>query len=467
MRFLNDPEWGQELAKARKGVWSERLIEIINERLLLVCQTLTLDNVDIHSYLIDKVVSLPDPSKPDTMKQTVFATPSNANKQAINHIFTKAMSTSLPNNMLPIRVVADFWGQLDKLSNKDKAYIMGLDESKFGRLAPFLDLIIGMPVMVTQNAEPRKGIANGTFGILEDIQFPQDTLFRKVYDNVIEVEVLVPSKLPTLAWIRTNRGEGAVAPPVNGENSLQNRTDLFPIYPCKPFRSGPAIKLVSHDSVIKNLKITQLPIIPCSASTAYKLQGETLESEVIVDWKSEQGIINKRQQAYLMLSRCTTRNALITLNKFTDYLVKWFVPEQDVLEEDDRLKRLSEKLIIEMNEEEDNYFNSLNLETRKEKQIEPSKRNSTDNSYLENKQLSENYDNNDNNKHKINIISGSMDYNLAPVNYEVGHVEQLLNIDVINLLSERKQILTVEEKVIVQTLLNIDQENQDDIIIQR
>ena len=349
MRFLKDPEWGNELADARKGLWSKRLIEIINDRHLVTTEIIELNNKDIHSFLIDQVVSLPDSSKSQTMSKTVFATPSNASKQAINHTFTKAFSSSMPDNMLPIRVVADFWGQLSTYSERDKAYIMGLDESKFGRLAPFLDLVIGMPIMVTQNVEPRKGIANGTFGILEDIQFPRDTLFRKVYDTVLDIEVLVPSKLPILAWIRTNRGEGAIAPPVNGEESLQNRSDIFPVFPCQPFRAAAPIKLKTRDSSVINLKITQLPIIPCTASTAYKLQGETLESEVIVDWKSEVSIINKRQQAYLMLSRCTTREALITLHRFTEDLAKWFKPDKDVLEEDNRLKQLHNKLISERN----------------------------------------------------------------------------------------------------------------------
>ena len=199
MRFLNDPEWGRELAKARKGVWTKEIIEIINSRLLETNQKIILDSVDIQSHLIDTVVSLPDPKKPKTNSRTVFATPSNDSKQAINHSFTKAMSDCLPGNVLPIRVVADFWGQLDNLSDQDKNYIMGLDESKFGRLAPFLDLIIGMPIMVTQNLEPLKGIANGTFGTLEDIQFPEDTLFRLVYDENLDIDVLVPSKLPTVA----------------------------------------------------------------------------------------------------------------------------------------------------------------------------------------------------------------------------------------------------------------------------
>ena len=359
MRFLNDPEWGFELSKARRGIWSKRLIDIINERLLVTNQAIELNSIDIQSHLIDTVVSLPDQNNPKTMSQTVFATPSNASKQAINHIFTKAMSNSLPDDMLPIRVVADFWGQLDGLSDANKNYVMGLDESKFGRLAPFLDLVIGMSVMVTQNEEPLKGIANGTFGVLIDIQFPKDTLFRTVYDDILDFEVLVPSKLPTLAWISTNRGEGAFAPPVSGDDLLLNRNDIFPIYPCQPFRPAAPIKLLTKDEnnqqmFIKNLKITQLPIIPCSASTAYKLQGETLNSEVIVDWKSEVSIINRRQQAYLMLSRCTTREALITLHLFTEGLAEWFVPDQDVLDVDDNLKRLHNELIIKekINEEE-------------------------------------------------------------------------------------------------------------------
>ena len=211
MRFLKDPEWGEELAKARKGHWTERLIEIINDRLLHTNHEIQLNSKDIEKYLIDSVVSLPDKNSQTSITQTVFATPSNASKQAINHNFTKAITESMPNNILPIRVVADFWGQLQGLSDQDKNYVMGLDESKFGRLASFLDLVIGMSVMVTQNEEPLKGIANRTFGILEDIQFPHDTLFRQIYDEVLDVWILVPSKLPLLAWIRTNRGDGTMA----------------------------------------------------------------------------------------------------------------------------------------------------------------------------------------------------------------------------------------------------------------
>ena len=469
MRFLNDPEWGEELAKARKGIWSTRLIEIINDRLLLSSQSIKLDSIDIANLLVDTVVSLPDPSNPKTMSQTVFATPSNSSKQAINHTFTKAISNCLPDNVFPIRVVADFWGKLDGLSDQDKAYIMGLDESKFGRLAPFLDLVIGMPVMVTQNEEPLKGIANGTFAVLEDIQFPSDTLFRLVYDEILEVEVLVPSKLPLLAWIRTDRGEGASAPPVNGDESLMNRKDLFPVYPCQPYRPGSEIKLPvrgssSKERSIKNLKITQLPIIPCSASTAYKLQGETLNSEVIVDWKSEMSIINRRQQAYLMLSRCTTREALITLNPFTDYLAKWFVPDQDVLHADNRLKTLHNILMkkMEINDEEVTY-SRICTDSLDKKAITKAV---TNNNTLNNNPIRLNSHVNISMKADNSILEYGelkVDDNTFPRN----PVQIQINNEVVDLLRERKRLLTDDEKDIVEKSLYCNDENAREIIIQR
>ena len=140
---------GKRTSQSQKGVWSDRLIEIINDRLLHTSQEIVLDSNKIESYLIESVVSIPDNNTQTKLSPTVFATPSNATKQAINNIFTKEIAKSIKPALLPIRVVADFWGQLEGLSDKDKKYVMGLDESKFGRVAPYLDLVIGMPVMVT------------------------------------------------------------------------------------------------------------------------------------------------------------------------------------------------------------------------------------------------------------------------------------------------------------------------------
>jgi len=467
MRFLEDPEWGYELSKVRKGIWSEKMIDIINDRYLETSKKIVFNNTDIHSSLLDTVISLPDFTKKDIIHNTVFATPSNTCKQAINNIFTYAVSKSMPDNMLPIRVVADFWGQLDSLSIEDKKYVMGLDESKFGRLAPFLDLVIGMPIMVTQNEEPLKGIANGTFGILEDIQFPPETNFKIIYDDILDIEVLVPNRLPLVAWIKTTRGEGSFAPPVDGHESLHNRKDLFPIYPRQPWRPGPHIKLSSHESrgqirYLKNLKITQLPIIPCTASTIYKLQGETLKSEVIVDWISETRFINKRQQAYLMLSRCTTRYGLITLNLFTNYLAKWFVPDQDVLEEDDRLKKLSDTLINELEKKEiaENSANEIKIMPKiKTRKHDISKLIIADDSNLIHNIITEENNNNNN-----NIIIENNKYFIASIRDNITN-DNVGNNVLEDKFTERIRNLTDNEINIINRTLNYQEGIDDNIVI--
>jgi hypothetical protein len=60
--------------------------------------------------------------------------------------------------------------------------VMGLPDSSLGRLAPYLDLIIGMPIQVSQNVRAEKMVANGTLDRLEAIIYHPGTTFRLVHD---------------------------------------------------------------------------------------------------------------------------------------------------------------------------------------------------------------------------------------------------------------------------------------------
>ena len=73
----------------------------------------------------------------------------------------------------------------------------------------------------------------------------------------------------------------------------------------------------------------------------YKVQGETLTSMVVADWKaiSRPGVRkpNQRQQAYIVVSRVTQRCAFAAMKPLTMQEARWFRPEPACLEVDKRL----------------------------------------------------------------------------------------------------------------------------------
>ncbi|OWY90948.1 hypothetical protein PHMEG_00040681 [Phytophthora megakarya] len=91
-------------------------------------------------------------------KSTVFVTPDSLTRTAINNEFVKESAKQLQLGQYPIRVVAQFSSSLSGLSRREVEYVMGLSDSRFGRMAPFIDLVEGMPVQVTQMFVLRKGL---------------------------------------------------------------------------------------------------------------------------------------------------------------------------------------------------------------------------------------------------------------------------------------------------------------------
>ena len=340
MRFLDDPEWGEGCTQARKGVWTQQFLDMINSRLLTGDPTrLTTEPGMIEAYQ----------SLHGTVQDgTRFVVPDNYTRTAINNYFTAVADSHLPDGHHPIRVVAKFnTSVMKKLSRQDIKDIMGKPDSAFGRLAPFLDLIPGMRVQVTQNVRPLKGVANGTMGVLESVQFPPHTSFRLMQDSTTGICVYIPDKRPLFALLRIDRGtETSAMPGVCGES------DLFPVFPDVEPYSKPIISLTPNRGGEKRtvqVKIQQFPFVSAVSSTFYKVQGETLESMAIVNWKTGQRRgIDKREQAYLMLSRVVKRSGLVILKPFTTELALWSRPPQHSLEEEERLVQRSAECVAEI-----------------------------------------------------------------------------------------------------------------------
>ena len=94
----------------------------------------------------------------------VFATPANATRTAINSALSAHTAKQLlPEGHYPIRICAQFpKTKVAHLSRSQRNHLMQQSDSKFGRLPPFIDLILGMDLFVTQNICVQKGISNGT-----------------------------------------------------------------------------------------------------------------------------------------------------------------------------------------------------------------------------------------------------------------------------------------------------------------
>ena len=194
VRFQLDPDWGRGCREARRGNWTPEFIEMINDRVLPALSSLQWHNEHFITAF-ESVRRVLDGSRDEVDqlagKATQFVTPDNETRTLLNNEYIIRAAAALPRGHYPIRVVADFHHALDDLSRTDINNIMSMSAARTGRLAPYLDLIPGMPIVFTQNVNAALGIANGTFGNLYDIQFPSDSRFRLIEDAGTWFEVFM------------------------------------------------------------------------------------------------------------------------------------------------------------------------------------------------------------------------------------------------------------------------------------
>ncbi|ETN14529.1 hypothetical protein PPTG_07564 [Phytophthora nicotianae INRA-310] len=332
VRFRNDHEWGKGCRLARLGQWTPSFIDLINSRVLDRSQNHQRNHLESPAPLEY------DDHDPAIGANSVFVTPENVTRLAVKNAYISETASMLPSNVFPVRVLANFKGALNGLSRSDVRYVLRLPDNRFGRMAPYLDLIHGMPVQITQNVAKTKGVANGTLGCLEAVHFPNDTQFRLVRDGATNTIVQMPSRSPDYAVLRVPHRPHttAIRPGFDPE--------LFPVfYATEAYQKVTITLPKAPDGRTRaiTVKPQQLPFVCAIGSTVYKVQGETLHSMVVMDWKSKQSAVNKPQQTYLLVSRVTSRDALLALNPFTNDLAAWSKPPAPALNEEERLCRLS------------------------------------------------------------------------------------------------------------------------------
>lgn len=184
-----------------------------------------------------------------------------------------------------------------------------------------IPLVIGMPVMISQNFDVGAGVVNGCTGVLKDVRYRVGSDGRR---HAISCVVYAPSttgeSLPYLA------DRHVVA--------LEDSVDMDFVHPYSKRRC--------------RVKRTQLPIIPAFAMTTHKAQGQTL-SNVIIDIESCRGT----EAPYVMVSRVKTLAGLLILRPFTESKITCRQSE-DTRREMKRLQFLRLKTVMNTGTSEEN-----------------------------------------------------------------------------------------------------------------
>ena len=177
-----------------------------------------------------------------------------------------------------------------------------------------IPLVVGMPVMITQNYDVENGVVNGCIGVLKNIRYRKDANGKRYATScIVQSDTLTGEPLSGLP-----QGHAVV---------LEDTVDMTFVHP--------------HSSKRCTIKRTQLPIIPAFAMTAHKAQGQTM-NKVIIDLENVKGT----ETPYVMVSRVTNLDGLLILRKFSDKKIKCRLSE-DLRAEFQRLEILRLETICE------------------------------------------------------------------------------------------------------------------------
>ena len=208
----------------------------------------------------------------------------NAIKDAINREATMAFSRRTGQPVHWYHAVDTYHGK----PIEDEAISNLLDtlpSNKTGGRIRALPLVLGMPVIITENFDVVGGIVNGSTGILRKVRYRTDDANRRYLTScIVELPDATADALPNLPLKHV-----AVLP------------DAVEMTPFRHPNSGRSCTLRRY----------QVPLDAGFAITTHKAQGQTLE-KVIVDLASCIGT----EAPYVMISRCTSLEGLMVLRPF-------------------------------------------------------------------------------------------------------------------------------------------------------
>lgn len=295
MRFAKDPEWGNELKRARLGEWTPKMKEILSSRV---------------------VSNIPSDCTHFQNKYTQVISTDNAMRTKVNLQILKCIAGTTRVFKVPARI--------DPGEHR-KASMYRLMDNKTQGLPPIGYFYPGMQVRMKTNQCVEKGVANGVCGRTYHIEWPEDTNFTRIDENGF----CCPTREPTNIFV------DVLKPPIATKGFRfpglppDWPTTVMPIYrERKSFTDG------------HKMSICQFPIVPGFATTCYGAQGCTYDTVCVANLRPPHYRSPDKHSLYVALSRVRSSKDLILMEKICDEDFEYFCPSKDTNAENARLHAL-------------------------------------------------------------------------------------------------------------------------------
>ncbi|CAF4529264.1 unnamed protein product [Rotaria sp. Silwood2] len=259
------------------------------------------------------------------------------------HINNKAvLNKTIEMGLTPTVCVAQDYIQRKPVDDlRLRKVILELPDNKTEHLPGYLPLVLGMPVLLTENVATELGLSNGTRGIFrqlvydessEDVQwhdknFPPNTNFitQPKYALVEFAGCKLDSKLAEL--------QSKIVP-----IAISEQTFLFDAKELLPDNVAKAAK-INNKTTKLSVKRRALPLIPAYSMTTHKSQGQTL-GKTIVDLVMPPGPLEVAS-VYVPLSRVKRLDDLLIIRPF-EIATLQVKPSTAQMEELNRLDRIAQ-----------------------------------------------------------------------------------------------------------------------------
>ena len=254
-------------------------------------------------------------------RNTLILVSTNFHRQRLNDACLRAHARSL--NQPIYRLVADIGGVSQPLSHASRLDLFATPDSSSERIPLFFDFTIGSPISLSKNRAPTAGEANGARGIIRAVHWAPGTTFNRAPDGT-----LTPSSLP-LAII--------IEPDLPRHHPLPHLPPTW--YPVTR-QTSEHLKVEFKDTFegrnrsVTLTNITQIPMTLNYATTAYRVQGQTVPSIFVASWTSAPANF-----LYVAVSRVTSPDGVFLATAPPARILRACGPSDDLIAEMDRLHR--------------------------------------------------------------------------------------------------------------------------------